>query len=64
MLQPSADSTGYWLAWGLVLTGKNVNVLLSDNELRAQLGKQAMNRARSEFSWESIAERTKSKVIN
>ena len=22
MLQPSADSTGYWLVWGLVLTGK------------------------------------------
>jgi len=22
MLQPSADSTGYWWVWGLVLTGK------------------------------------------
>ena len=22
MLQPGADSTGYWLIWGLVLTGK------------------------------------------
>ena len=22
MLQPGADSTGYWLVWGLVLTGK------------------------------------------
>ena len=43
---------------------ENLNVLLSDDELRAQLGRQAMNRACSEFSWESIAERTKYKVIN
>ena len=36
--------------------------LLGDNNYRKQLGDQAMHRARSEFSWEAVADRTTSKV--
>lgn len=37
---------------------KSIETLLSDNELRAKIGRQAMDRARDEFSWEAVAGRT------
>lgn len=36
--------------------------ILSENSLREQLGDQAMGRAIANFSWEAVADRTKSKV--